>query len=363
MRLMMGARPKAEIAGAGLAGLALAAALARDGWSVRVHEAAAELRATGGGLYVTHDGFQTARLIGAYDRLMEAAFFPAFYETRVDGVRRSRDDNADRGYCTMLRNHLHATLRRAAGEAGVEIVTGSAVAGASPEGALVLRSGQRLGADLVVAADGVGSEVAASLGIAVERRRFDDMVGRVLLGRAALPGPGWNGSVDLWRYGDRPLRVLYSPCSTTECYLVLMAPVSDAAAGALPIDRAIWSEAFPDLAPLLAQPLDRARMDRYGTIRLARWSEGRVAVVGDAAHAMPSSIGKGASLGMWNAVRLATHLRGSGSIEGALASWEAERRPVIAEAQETAERVAVARTFGGTREAAEYEVPLARRAG
>ena len=40
-----------EIAGAGLAGLACAAALAQRGWKVRVHEKSKQLREIGAGLY------------------------------------------------------------------------------------------------------------------------------------------------------------------------------------------------------------------------------------------------------------------------------------------------------------------------
>lgn len=66
-----------------------------------------------------------------------------------------------------------------------------------------------------------------------------------------------------------------------------------------------------ELAEILDQPLDRARIDRYGTIRA---TAGR----GDAAYAMPaSSIGEGAGLGMWNAVSLAPPLRAQDGVEAA----------------------------------------------
>lgn len=355
-------RRHAEIAGAGLAGLALAAALSRDGWSVRVHEAGDAIRATGGGLYVTEDGFRTARALDAYDDLMQGAFFPSAYVTRVDGRVRSREDNEGHAYCTMLRNHLHGTLHRAALAAGVDIATRSRAIEAQPDGVLLFETGETCRADLVVAADGVSSRLADSLGIGVDRRRYDDIVIRVLLDRTALSGEEWSASTDLWSYGARKLRVLCSPCSPQHCYLVMMAPVEDEEAAALPIQRGIWSEAFPELAPILDQSLDAARRDRYGTIRLDRWSRGHAAIVGDAAHGMPSSIGKGASLGMWNAVSLVRHLREQASVEAALALWETERRPVIAEAQEIAERVALSRTLSGNGQPATYEVPLARKA-
>lgn len=347
----------AEIAGAGLTGLALAAALARSGWSVRVHEASSALRATGGGLYITEDGLAAASAVGAQDILMRALTRPDGYETRVDGERHSYDGN-DGTFFTTLRQHLYATFLQAAEAAGVEIVTGSRAVAAKSAGVLILENGQELAADLVVAADGVGSRIAETIGIGAQRRRFDDSLIRVLLDRTMMIDPAWQGAVDLWRYGDRPLRVLYSPCSPTQCYLVMMAPATDREAAALPIDAPLWSRQFPELAPLLAQSLDEARIDRYGSIRLDRWVHGRVAIIGDAAHAMPSSIGKGANLGMRNAVALAEALANHPDPDAALGAWQAERRPIVDTAQEIAERVALQRTLTKGPSGAAYEVPL-----
>ena len=45
-------RRRAEIIGAGFAGLAAACALAQRGWQVRVHERSDQLRTTGAGIYI-----------------------------------------------------------------------------------------------------------------------------------------------------------------------------------------------------------------------------------------------------------------------------------------------------------------------
>ena len=55
----------AEVAGAGLGGLAVATALAQRGWSVRVHERAPELRMFGAGIWLWENGLRSLRLIGA----------------------------------------------------------------------------------------------------------------------------------------------------------------------------------------------------------------------------------------------------------------------------------------------------------
>ena len=60
-------RRHAEIAGGGFTGLTLAAALAQRGWSVRVHERAAEIRAFGAGIWLWENGVRVLNAIGAAD--------------------------------------------------------------------------------------------------------------------------------------------------------------------------------------------------------------------------------------------------------------------------------------------------------
>ena len=50
---------------------------------------------------------------------------------------------------------------------------------------------------------------------------------------------------------------------------------------------------------------ENARWARFETLRLHRWSSGRVAVLGDAAHAMPPYLGQGAGHAKMNARGLA----------------------------------------------------------
>src|SRR2546426_423705 len=63
----MGKPRHAEIAGAGFAGLTAACALARRGWSVRVHERAEALRTMGAGIYIYENGLRVLEAVGAAD--------------------------------------------------------------------------------------------------------------------------------------------------------------------------------------------------------------------------------------------------------------------------------------------------------
>src|SRR5882757_8706929 len=163
----------AEIAGAGFAGLAAAIALRRRGWSVRVHEKEAELRAFGAGIFVWENGLRVLHAIDAYDDVVRGAHHAPAYESRRDGeivaFEKVNGANPFR-LLTMTRQHLYSGILASARREGVEILTSSEAVAARPEGILRLADGRSLPADLVIAADGVRSSVRDSLGLVGERR-------------------------------------------------------------------------------------------------------------------------------------------------------------------------------------------------
>ena len=175
----------AEIAGAGFAGLTAAIALHRCGWTVRVHEKDAELRAFGAGIFIWENGLRVLHAIGAYEDVVRGAHRAPAYE-KVNGDHRDR-------LLTMTRQHLYAGILASAHREGIEILTNSEVVGALPEGVLQLADGRRLSADLVIAADGVRSPVRDSLGLACTRQKYQDGIIRVLVPRGNF--------VALSRYG------------------------------------------------------------------------------------------------------------------------------------------------------------------
>ena len=352
---------RAEIAGAGFAGLAVATALARAGWSVRVHEASPAHRAIGSGIYVFPFAQEALGRIGALDRVRAGAWAPRSRTIVIDGEQRSTTVLVE--ILTTTRSALHGALLETAQQTGVEIRTGSAVTAAEPDGLVHLEHGEAARADLVVLANGVRSEAAQRSGFAVERVRHADGITRVLLDREGLRSAEWDGVLDMYDYRYRPLRVLYTPCGVDAFYICLMTPAEDHAAAALPVDVALWSRSFPLLADTFARVGDRGRYDRYGTVRLDRWSVGRVAVVGDAAHAMPSSLGQGAGVSVLNAVELGEIIGGMADVFSALAAWSGKMRPIVENWQQKAQQIASQRSLSTTRHpgtdfAAELVTPL-----
>jgi len=110
-------------------------------------------------------------------------------------------------------------------------------------------------------------------------------------------------------------------------------PRADEAAKRIPIDAALWSRAFPHLESLFARIGDRGRWDPFVVIRLKRWSMGRVAIIGDAAHAMAPNLGQGGGCGMMNGLSLAVYLDRHDDVAAALADWERIERPLTEHTQ------------------------------
>lgn len=323
----------AEIAGGGFAGLTAAIALRRKGWTVRLHERGEELRPLGAGIFLWHNSLEILKEFGLYEELRSQAHRPPFYETRVHDATASKETFGDVDYLTMTRAHLHGVLARGAEAAGVEILTGSHVVGATADGTLRLENGDVYEADLVIGADGVRSKVRDSMSFRYEEWGARDGIARVLIPRdREYVGGDWDNVIDIWHFAPRMMRILYVPCNDDELYLGLMAPNEDEEAARIPIDLETWAEAFPQLRTALQRvaELPDARRDTYETRVLETWFDGKVALVGDSAHAMCPALAQGAGCGMVNAYTLAEMVSSAdeSDLSGALQRWQDEFRPV-----------------------------------
>ena len=88
---------------------------------------------------------------------------------------------------------------------------------------------------------------------------------------------------------------------------------------------------WPEPVPELVEATDDSQTfftDTYDREPVERWGEGRVTLLGDAAHPMTWNRGQGASQGMEGAVLLAQALAAAGGdLPAALRGWEADRIP------------------------------------
>ncbi len=300
---------------------------------MRVHERGERLRTTGAGIYIYENGLRVLSAVGAYDAAVRGAPLAHTREVRdehnrVISVHRWVESRV----FSIVRQTVINALAAAATRAGAEIVTGSTATGASADGELVLADGRRLEADLIVAADGSNSVLRDTLGLLSKRKYLVDGCTRLLMAKTAEERSSADGATTI-EYWSGSRRVLYTPCSETDIYIALTMLDSDEVAKATPVRKDAWKAWFPHLETLIDRIDDHGRYDRFDLIKLSRWSAGRVAVIGDAAHALPPNIGQGGGCAMMNALSLAVYLDREGDVPAALATWERSERPVTEHAQ------------------------------
>ena len=330
---------RADIAGGGFGGLVAAIALAERGWSVRVYERRAAVDSEGYGIAVQRNMSRIFEAFGVLDAIL------------AGGARLDRRDSLDRHGTVLMsrpterspyrvdRRHIVGVLADRAIAAGVDIRFGATVTQAQSNGQLVTEDGDSHVADLIVIANGVNSALRDATGLLSRRKMERDGALRVAIPRLpeeiAAADAGGTPLIEAWADNRR---VLYCPVDRHRFYVLLGSLEVDEAARTAPIDPEIWTRSFPTLRGLferVASEADwhEARWAQFQTITLRQWSTGRIAILGDAAHAMPPYLAQGAGHAMMNALGLAAAIEAAPDMATALADWERRERPLTEHTQ------------------------------
>ncbi|WP_033290421.1 FAD-dependent oxidoreductase [Amycolatopsis jejuensis] len=334
----------ATVLGGGIGGLTAAAALARHGWSVRLHERQPEIRALGAGIYLWDNGLFALDTIGALTEAADGAHKGPAFEVRAGSGKQLyripvNGEGQPRNYA-LLRDKLITALHKVARDVGVDLVTSSAAVAARPDGTVEFEGGGSESADLVVVADGVHSRVRDSLDLPYRRIRMTQGAARALVPSSPDYLPQADAAKSLEYFHGRR-RFLYTPMTSESAYLAFTCDQNDAAMAGGHLDVRAWSRSFPQAARLVEAAAEvPLRWDTFEFIQLAGWSRGKVALLGDAAHAQPPYLGQGGGTAMTNAIALAENVsRRHVSLNEALRSWEASNRPAVEKTQRSSYRM------------------------
>ena len=316
----------AEVAGAGIAGLAIASQLAGSGWSVRVHERAEAVREIGAGIALGQNGVDALRKLGAFDRAIEGGTRIDFWSIEDQWNRIVHGEKLSTELYSVPRSSLQHALYVRALEQGVEVVTGTAVQGVR-DGRLVLENGEECAADLVVGADGVNSRVRQSFAESgIKVKRIDLKVAGL---RAIMPSDPSDPTIDMLEWISGKRRVGLLPLDGESIAIYMFCPPQDVRGRMIPVDVDSWSRSYPQLRSAFERVPDDSTWRDVVEIHCATWVKGNAVLLGDAAFGMAPNLGQGGCTSLQAAVSLTGAVAESTNIPAALRRWESEERPHV----------------------------------
>ncbi len=335
------------IVGAGLGGLVTALALAREGFErVDVYERSPALGEVGAGLTLGPNSSRALIALGLGDGLAACADEPyagmtrhwktARILTRSDRGQILRDRHGAPYFLVHRADLLDLLVEACAAQPAIRIHTGQALASLSQDDAgvtLVFDGGATARAALVVGCDGVKSVVRQRL-LGADAPQFSGYVAW----RALLPVESAADALDppaqlfigmdriFMRYHIRHgtlVNVVAIARSTgwTDEGWMLPSTVEELAA-----QYVGW---HPDIVRSIGRipPSQCFKWAIHVRPPLPTWRAGRVVVAGDAAHPMTPFMGMGAALAIEDAAVLASACARRPTLDEALATYEALRRP------------------------------------
>ncbi|MFF7790915.1 FAD-dependent monooxygenase [Streptomyces sp. NPDC007991] len=325
----------AVVVGGGIGGLAAAIGLRMIGWEVTVAERAPVLADAGAGISLHANGIRALDALGVGEAVRAAARPQYTGGTRTPGggwLARMDGTALERELGTPIagipRAGLHHLLRAALpAECLVTGAEATSVDRVDPGRVRIALGDTVLEADLLVAADGVGSRLRAQL--------FPEH-----------PGPAYSGSTVLRAVTEHPVEpatdfeltwgrgaefghIAFAD-GRAEWHAVLNSPPGVRHTDALDAMRrrfGTWHEPIPGLLDA-TRPDAVLHHDIHELVTpLPAFTSGRVALLGDAAHAMTPNLGQGACQALEDAAVLAAVLASEPTVASALARYDAERRP------------------------------------
>ncbi len=340
------------IIGAGMGGLASAAALRKTGIDVTVYEQARQFTRLGAGIQIGCNAMHVLRGLGLEQHLREQTFYPRSWNNRdwrtgevlFDMLfGRPAEEKYGAPYLLAHRGDLHAALasivpteviRRDHELLGLDRTTDGV--------RLRFANGAIVETDAVIGADGVNSVVRTRLFGEAEPRFTGRIAYRTVYPAERLAGFDM-GDCTKWWGEDRHVVMYPVKPDRREVYFVTSQPEpgfkfeSWSTKGDVEVLRAAFEGFHPDVRRVLAACPDVHKRPLVDRDPLEHWVEDNVALLGDACHPMTPYMAQGAAMAIEDAAILSRCLQGveRDGVAAAFRRYETTRQPRTARMQLT----------------------------
>ena len=343
---------KVTIMGAGIGGLALAAALRMRGIEAEIYEQATAFARVGAGIQMSPNAMRVLRGFGLEEQIRANAFQPETWDNRDwdTGVSTNHaklgavaEQRYGAPYIQMHRGDLHEFLAGAVPDGSIRYGKKlTAVENAGAGYCLFFEDGTTAEAETLIGADGVHSLIREHL-LGEEAPRFMGRAAYRTTFPAALLGGAAVADSTKWWGVDRHIVIYFTTRNRDEIYFTTSQPETDwtteswSAEGSLDELRAAFQGFHPEVQAVLeACP----RVNKWALFErdpLPKWTAGRACLLGDACHPMLPYMAQGAASSLEDAVVLARCLEAFGAdrVTDAFRQFEALRKPRTSQLQLT----------------------------
>lgn len=314
------------VAGGGIGGLAAAYVLGRQGHQVTVLEQSSAFGEIGAGIQLGPNIFRMFEVLGLTRAVHDVAFFPPGLgmndvRTGEKVVRVPLGDAARAAYGhpygVIYRADLHTVfLDGCRAIPNVTLRTDSKVEGYTQDGSGVtvqLAGGDSVRGDAMIGADGLWSRVRQAVVGDGKPRVSGHIAYRAVLKREDVPAHLWSDDVLLW--GGEKTHLVHYPLRRGELFnLVAVFHSNKYDEGWNTFgDTAELNERFAEAVPQVRELLQKIETWKMWVLcdrePVKNWTDGRVTLLGDAAHPMLQYLAQGAGQAIEDAVVLGEALK------------------------------------------------------
>ena len=327
------------VVGAGLAGAAAAIGLAAAGVAVDLNDVKPEIGALGSGITMQGNGLRELRRLGVWEEVRAAGYgfdslglrAPDPAGTLVAEFPDARTGGPDLPATVGLpRPALARIMADRAVAAGARLRLGTAIASLAQDGSdvgVTFADGSAGRYDLVIGADGVRSATRRMIGITDEPRPTG-----MGIFRAFGPRPASVTRTDLY-YGGPSYIAGYCPTGPDTLYAYIVEAATDRS-GQSPAEllatmrelSGAYHGPWDDIRQTLTDPASVNYTLFEALVVPAPWHRGRVALIGDAAHACPPTLAQGGAQALEDAAVLTELLLAHAALDETLWSAFTARR-------------------------------------